>query len=224
MYVSFSNVVCFSTVGSPIDAAKFIRIQYEHPELSCEQAATRFVEMRKRTCQFPRVGSKIRQLVVIPTTSGTGSEVTPFAVITGDDGMKYALASYQLTPEVAIIDSTFCDSLPKSLVANAGIDAVTHAIESYVSVVQHDFTMEHSVKALKLLFENLQESYEKGTSKSRDAVHRGATIAGIAFGNSFLGICHSLAHKVMQTSLVLFCIFRPKTRALTLFLLFSLSA
>lgn len=115
--------------------------------------------------------------------------------ITGDDGMKYPIASYQLTPEVAIIDSTFCDSLPKSLIANAGIDAVTHAVESYVSVAQHDFTMEHSVKAMKLIFEYLEESYTKGTPTSRDAVHRGASIAGIAFGNSFLGICHSLAHK-----------------------------
>jgi acetaldehyde dehydrogenase/alcohol dehydrogenase len=182
--------------GSPIDAGKFIRVQYEHPELTVDHASTRFIELHKRTHPFPKLGSKIRKLVAIPTTSGTGSEVSPFTVITGDDGMKYPIASYALTPNVAICDSTFCDGLPKSLIANAGIDAVTHAIEAYVSVAQHDFTKQHGIQALKLLFENLTESYEKGTPKSRDAVHRGATIAGLAFSNSFLGICHSLSHKV----------------------------
>jgi len=113
--------------------------------------------------------------------------------------MKYPIASYSLTPDIAICDSTLCDGLPKSLVANAGIDAVTHAIEAYVSVAQSNFTRQHSVEALKLIFDNLPESYEKGTPKSRDRVHRGATLAGIAFSNSFLGVCHSLAHKVGAT-------------------------
>jgi len=182
--------------GSPIDAGKFIRVQYEHPKLTIYEAATRFCELRKRTNPFPKCGSKIHKLVAIPTTSGTGSEVSPFTVITGDDGMKYPLASYVFTPDFAICDSTFCDGLPKSLVANAGIDAVTHAIESYVSVVQHDFTKQHSIEALQLLFKYLPESYKTGNTHARDAVHRGATMAGIAFSNSFLGICHSLAHKV----------------------------
>jgi acetaldehyde dehydrogenase/alcohol dehydrogenase len=182
--------------GSPIDAGKFIRVQYEHPDLTVDQAATRFIELRKRTNPFPKMGSMIRKLIAIPTTSGTGSEVSPFTVITGDDGMKYPIASYHLTPDMAICDSTFCDGLPQGLIANAGIDAVTHAIEAYVSVAQNDFTKQHCIEALKLLFANLPTSYNVGTPKSRDRVHRGATIAGIAFSNSFLGVCHSLAHKV----------------------------
>jgi len=182
--------------GSPMDAGKFIRVKYEHPELSVEEAATRFVELRKRTHPFPMLGSKITKLVAIPTTSGTGSEVSPFTVITDDEGVKHPIASYKLTPEVAICDSTLCDRLPKPLVANAGIDAVTHAIEAYVSVLQNDFTKQNALEALELLFRNLGESYNVGSAKSRDAVHRGATLAGIAFSNSFLGICHSLAHKV----------------------------
>lgn len=182
--------------GSPIDAGKCIRLMYEHPELTLENAASRFVELRKRTVQFPKLGSKIRRLVAIPTTSGTGSEVSPFTVITDDDGRKYPITSYKLTPDIAICDSTLCDTLPKSLVANAGVDAITHGIEAYVSVAQNDFTKMHAMRALELLFGNLGESYHKGTPKSRDAVHRGATLAGIAFSNSFLGVCHSLAHKV----------------------------
>jgi acetaldehyde dehydrogenase/alcohol dehydrogenase len=182
--------------GSPIDAGKFIRLMYEHPELTLKAASSRFIELRKRTVTFPKLGSKIRRLIAIPTTSGTGSEVSPFTVITDDDGRKYPIASYKLTPDIAICDSTLCDTLPKSLVANAGVDAITHAIEAYVSVAQNDFTKMHSLEALELLFGNLSDSYHKGTAKSRDSVHRGATLAGIAFSNSFLGINHSLAHKV----------------------------
>jgi len=182
--------------GSPMDAGKFIRALYEHPELTLEQAASRFIELRKRTKSFPKLGSKIRRLVAIPTTSGTGSEVSPFTVITDDDGRKYPIASYKLTPDIAICDSTLCNTLPKRLIANSGMDAITHAIEAYVSVAQNDFTKMHALEALELLFGNLAESYTDGTPSSRDAVHRGATLAGIAFSNSFLGICHSLAHKV----------------------------
>lgn len=182
--------------GSPLDAGKFIRAQYEHPELTLEQAASRFIELRKRTIEFPKLGSKIRRLVAIPTTSGTGSEVSPFTVITDDNGRKFPIASYKLTPDIAICDSTLCDTIPRSLVANAGIDAITHAIESYVSVAQNDFTKMHSLEALELLFGNLRESYDSGSTDARDAVHRGATVAGIAFSNAFLGVCHSLAHKV----------------------------
>ena len=182
--------------GSPIDAGKFIRVQYEHPEITLEDASARFIEIRKRTCPFPNLGSKISKLVAIPTTSGTGSEVSPFTVITSDEGQKFPIASYKLTPQVAICDSTLCDSLPKSLVAHAGLDSITHAIEAFVSVASNDFTKDHALEALDLLFKHLPESYKNGSITSRDACHRGATLAGIAFGNSFLGICHSLAHKV----------------------------
>jgi len=141
------------------------------------------------------LGSKIKKVVCIPTTSGTASEVTPFSVITDDEGMKHPLFSYQLTPDMAIVDSTFCEKLPKSLVAFAGIDAITHAVEAYVSVASNEFTEGHSLKSLKLLTNNLVDSYMTGNSKAREAVHTGATLAGLAFSNSFLGICHSLAHK-----------------------------
>ncbi|KAL1508083.1 hypothetical protein AB1Y20_007693 [Prymnesium parvum] len=182
--------------GSPMDAGKFIRASYEHPELQLEDAAARFVELRKRTCPFPRLGTLIKKLVCIPTTSGTASEVTPFSVITDDEGRKHPLFSYRLTPDVAIIDSSFCDLLPKSLIANAGVDAITHATEAYVSVAANEFTETHCLGAVKLLFANLRESYHEGTPASREAVHKGATLAGLAFSNSFLGINHSLSHKI----------------------------
>eukprot|EP01025_Chloroclados_australasicus_P065676 TRINITY_DN8946_c0_g1_i8.p1 TRINITY_DN8946_c0_g1~~TRINITY_DN8946_c0_g1_i8.p1 ORF type:complete len:932 (-),score=99.40 TRINITY_DN8946_c0_g1_i8:972-3767(-) len=182
--------------GSPMDAGKFIRVCYEHPQVSLEDAAARFIELRKRTCSFPQLGSKIHKLVCIPTTSGTASEITPFSVITDDDGQKYPLFSYRLTPDIAIIDSSFCLNLPKSLIANAGVDAITHATEAFVSVAHNDFTETHSLKALKLLFDNLPASYEDGNIEAREAVHHGATLAGLAFSNSFLGINHSLSHKI----------------------------
>ena len=149
-----------------------------------------------RTSAFPKTGTLVKTLVAIPTTSGTGSEVSPFTVITSDEGQKYPIASYKLTPEVAICDSTLCDSLPKSLIRNAGLDSIVHGVESYVSVAQNDFTKTQSLEALKLLFDYLPESYISGNPIARDACHRGSTIAGIAFSNAFLGITHSLAHKV----------------------------
>ena len=182
--------------GSPMDAGKFIRALYENPELSLEDAAARFLELRKRTCPFPILGSKIKKIVCIPTTSGTASEVTPFSVITDDEGMKHPLFSYRLTPDIAIIDSSFCEKLPKSLVAFAGIDAITHATEAFVSVAANEFTEGHALRALKLLTENLVKSYHTGSLATREAVHHGATLAGLAFSNSFLGIGHSLAHKM----------------------------
>lgn len=182
--------------GSPMDAGKFIRAKYECPTLSVEDAAARFLELRKRTCSFPVLGSKIRKIVCIPTTSGTASEVTPFSVITDDEGMKHPLFSYRLTPDMAVIDASFCAKLPKSLVAFAGIDAITHAVEAYVSVASNEFTEGHSLRALRLLTSNLVDSYSTGNMKAREAVHHGATLAGLAFSNSFLGICHSLAHKM----------------------------
>lgn len=164
-------IVCLGG-GSPIDAGKFIRVQYEHPELTLEDASARFIEIRKRTCAFPRLGSKVKRLIAIPTTSGTGSEVSPFTVITSDEGQKYPIASYKLTPDVAICDSTLCDSLPRSLVAHAGLDSITHAIESFVSVAQNDFTKTQSLEALELLFKYLPESYKSGSATARDACHR----------------------------------------------------
>uniref|UniRef100_A0A7S0E3L5 Alcohol dehydrogenase 4 n=1 Tax=Hanusia phi TaxID=3032 RepID=A0A7S0E3L5_9CRYP len=181
--------------GSPMDAAKGIRVFYEHPEAKLEDVGARFIELRKRTCPFPDTGSKVHKLVCIPTTSGTGSEVTPFAVIT-EGTHKYPLFSYRMTPDVAIVDSAFCDNLPKSLVANAGVDALVHAIEAYVSVASNDFTKAHATRAVKLLFEYLPESYKNGTIRAREMVHHASTIAGIAFANSFLGITHSLSHQI----------------------------
>jgi acetaldehyde dehydrogenase/alcohol dehydrogenase len=182
--------------GSPMDAGKFIRVQYETPDLSIDDLAARFIELRKRTQEFPQFGSKIKKLVCIPTTSGTASEVTPFSVVTDDQGHKLPLFSYSMTPDMAIVDSSYCDQLPKSLVAFAGLDAITHAVESYVSVAANHFTMPNSLRATKLLFDNLETSYKTGCSNAREQVHHGATVAGLAFSNAFLGICHSLSHKV----------------------------
>mmetsp|Transcript_34399 Transcript_34399/g.58271 ORF Transcript_34399/g.58271 Transcript_34399/m.58271 type:complete len:882 (+) Transcript_34399:30-2675(+) len=182
--------------GSPMDAGKYIRVSYEHPELHLEDAASRFIEIRKRTKHFPKLGSKIRKLVCIPTTSGTASEVTPFSVITDDMGMKHPLFDYELTPDIAIIDSSFCDKLPKSLIAHAGVDAITHATEAFVSVAANEFTESHSLTAINLLFQHLPNSYHTGDPQAREMVHHAATLAGLAFSNSYLGITHSLSHKV----------------------------
>jgi acetaldehyde dehydrogenase/alcohol dehydrogenase len=182
--------------GSPMDAGKLIRVMYEHPDVSLDDLSARFVELRKRTMEFPDHGSKIHKLVCIPTTSGTASEVTPFSVITSDTGRKHPLFSYHMTPDIAIIDSSFTEKLPKKLVAHAGLDAITHAVESYVSVVANDFTMAQSMQAVKLLFANLHESYASGSEGSREKVHHASTIAGLAFSNAFLGISHSLGHQI----------------------------
>eukprot|EP00604_Paraphysomonas_vestita_P001538 CAMPEP_0174818464 /NCGR_PEP_ID=MMETSP1107-20130205/1130_1 /TAXON_ID=36770 /ORGANISM="Paraphysomonas vestita, Strain GFlagA" /LENGTH=805 /DNA_ID=CAMNT_0016030309 /DNA_START=244 /DNA_END=2661 /DNA_ORIENTATION=- len=182
--------------GSPMDAGKFIRVQYENPSILLDDLSARFIELRLRTQHFPDSGSKIKKLVCIPTTSGTASEVTPFSVITDDDNHKLPLFSYKLTPDMAIIDSSFTDNLPKSLIANAGVDAITHAVEAYTSVAANDFTAPYALRACKLLFDNLTTSYNLGTHESREKVHHGASIAGLAFSNSFLGVCHSLSHKV----------------------------
>ncbi len=189
------TMVCIGG-GSPMDAGKFIRVIYEHPEISIEDLAARFVELRKRTQSFPQQGSKIHTLVCIPTTSGTASEVTPFSVITDDHGHKHPLFSYSMTPDIAIVDSSYCDNLPKSLIAYAGLDAITHAVESYVSVAANDFTMPSAVRGLKLVFNNLAQSYNVGDHHSRELVHNGATIAGLSFSNAYLGICHSLSHQI----------------------------
>ena len=172
---------------------------YEKPDTKFEGLATRFMDIRKRVYEFPaNLGSKA-SLVCIPTTSGTGSEVTPFSVVTdGVTGTKYPLADYSLTPNMAIVDPALIMHMPKSLTANGGIDAVTHALESYVSAYATDYTRGLSLQALHLLFEFLPRAYKYGAEDpdAREKTHNGATIAGMAFANAFLGICHSMAHKL----------------------------
>ena len=182
--------------GSPIDACKILWIMYEHPELKFEDLARRFMDIRKRIFEFPAMGVKA-EMVAIPTTSGTGSEVTPFAIITDDaTGVKYAVADYTLTPTMAIVDTDLVLTMPKGLCAASGIDVMTHALESYVSCMATDYTRGLSVEAGKLIYENLVKSYETGDTTAREKVHHAATIAGMAFANAFLGVCHSMAHKL----------------------------
>ncbi|MDX5593242.1 bifunctional acetaldehyde-CoA/alcohol dehydrogenase [Pseudovibrio sp. SPO723] len=184
--------------GSPMDAAKIMWVMYEHPDVDFADLALRFMDIRKRIYKFPKMGVKAK-MVAIPTTSGTGSEVTPFAVVTDDEtGIKYPIADYELTPNMAIVDANLVMNMPKSLTAFGGIDAITHATEAYVSVLANEYSDGQALQALKLLKENLVESYEKGAESpiAREKVHNGATIAGVAFANSFLGVCHSIAHKI----------------------------
>ncbi|NJK34861.1 MAG: bifunctional acetaldehyde-CoA/alcohol dehydrogenase [Oscillatoriales cyanobacterium SM2_2_1] len=187
--------------GSPMDAAKVIWLMYEHPDVEFSGIAMRFMDIRKRVYALPPLGAKAL-LVAIPTTSGTGSEVTPFAVVTDDrTGIKYPLADYALTPNMAIIDPELVMHLPKRLTAYGGIDALTHAIESYVSVLSTEFTEGLAREAIQLLFAHLPRAYHDGAQDpvAREKVHYAATIAGMAFANAFLGICHSLAHKLGST-------------------------
>ncbi len=184
--------------GSAMDAAKIMWVLYEHPEADFMDMAMRFVDIRKRVYTFPKMGEKA-YFVAIPTSAGTGSEVTPFAVITDEEtGVKYPLADYELLPDMAIIDTDFHMSAPKSLTAASGIDAVTHAIEAYASMLATDYTDGLAIKALKTIFEYLPESYENGNTNvvAREKMANAATMAGMAFANAFLGICHSMAHKL----------------------------
>ncbi|MEZ9197764.1 bifunctional acetaldehyde-CoA/alcohol dehydrogenase [Shewanella sp. 10N.286.54.B9] len=184
--------------GSPMDAAKIIWVMYEHPDVDFADLALRFMDIRKRIYKFPKLGKKAK-MVAIPTTSGTGSEVTPFAVVTDEKtGMKYPIADYELTPNMAIVDPNLVMDMPKSLTAFGGIDAITHALEAYVSVMANEYSDGQALQALDLLFTHLPDSYEHGANAplAREKVHNGATIAGIAFANAFLGICHSMAHKL----------------------------
>ena len=183
--------------GSPIDAAKGMWLFYEHPEADVEGLKLKFMDIRKRTYKFPKLGTKCK-MVAIPTTSGTGSEVTSFAVITDKEkNKKYPLADYELTPDVAIVDPDLVRSLPRSVTADTGMDVLTHAIESYVSNMASDYTDGLAEKAVELVFENLEEAYEHGDNKlAREKMHNASTIAGMAFTNAFLGINHSLAHKI----------------------------
>ena len=187
--------------GSPMDAAKIMWLMYEHPEVEFEGVATRFMDIRKRVYDLPPLGEKA-MMIAVPTTSGTGSEVTPFAVVTDEKtGIKYPLADYALTPNMAIVDPELVMHLPKRLTAYGGIDALTHALEAYVSVVATEFTQGLALEAVELLFKYLPNAYKYGANDpvAREKVHYAATIAGMAFANSFLGICHSMAHKLGAT-------------------------
>ena len=183
--------------GSAIDAAKGMWLFYEHPDADPEGLKLKFMDIRKRTYKFPKLGIKAK-MVAIPTTSGTGSEVTSFSVLTDKQkNKKYPLADYELTPDVAIIDPDLVMSLPKSITADTGMDVLTHAIESYVSNMASDFTDGLAEKAVELVLNYLVEAYEHGDNKiAREKMHNASTIAGMAFTNAFLGVNHSLAHKI----------------------------
>jgi len=184
--------------GSPMDAAKIMWVLYEHPEVQFDDLAMRFMDIRKRVYAFPKLGGKA-MMVAIPTSAGTGSEVTPFAVITDEKtGVKYPLADYELTPDMAIIDAELMMKMPKSLTAASGIDALTHALEAYVSVLASEFTNGQALEAIRLIFKYLPEAYNEGSTnvKAREKMAHASTIAGMAFANAFLGICHSMAHKL----------------------------
>ena len=183
--------------GSPIDAAKGMWLFYEHPEADPEGLKLKFMDIRKRTYKFPKLGTKC-QMVAIPTTSGTGSEVTSFAVITDKEkNKKYPLADYELTPDVAIVDPDLVMSLPKSVTADTGMDVLTHALEAYVSNMASDYTDGLAEKAVEIVFEYLEKAYDDGTNKlAREKMHNASTIAGMAFTNAFLGVNHSIAHKI----------------------------
>ena len=183
--------------GSPIDAAKIMWLLYEQPEARFEDLAMRFMDIRKRVCTFPELGKKAL-MVAIPTTSGTGSEVTPFAVVTDDcTGQKYPIADYELTPDMAIVDAQLVMSMPRKLTAYGGIDALTHALEAMASVVATDYTNGLALEAIRILMKYLPRAYENGDDRlAREKVHNAATMAGMAFANAFLGLCHSMAHKL----------------------------
>ena len=184
--------------GSAMDAAKIMWVLYEHPEADFMDMAMRFIDIRKRVYTFPKMGEKA-YFIAIPTSAGTGSEVTPFAVITDEKtGVKYPLADYELLPNMAIIDTDFHMSAPKGLTAASGIDAVTHAIEAYAAMLATDYTDSLALRSLKMVFEYLPRAYENGQIDvvAREKMANAATMAGMAFANAFLGVCHSMAHKL----------------------------
>ncbi|MGL4337646.1 MAG: iron-containing alcohol dehydrogenase, partial [Turicibacter sp.] len=184
--------------GSAMDAAKIMWVLYEHPETNFQDLAMRFMDVRKRIYRFPTMGKKA-SLVCIATSAGTGSEVTPFAVITDDEtGIKYPLADYELTPNMAIVDPVLMLSMPKSLCAASGIDVLTHALESLVSTVASEYTIPLSLEATKLVFDYLPESYNGGAEAkvAKEKMANASCMAGMAFSNAMLGLCHSMAHKL----------------------------
>ncbi|WP_294153035.1 bifunctional acetaldehyde-CoA/alcohol dehydrogenase [uncultured Clostridium sp.] len=184
--------------GSAMDAAKIMWVMYEHPEVSFEDLAMTFMDIRKRIYKFPTMGQKA-MMVAIATSAGTGSEVTPFAVITDEEaGVKYPLADYELTPDMAIVDPELMMTSPKGLTACAGIDVLVHAMEAYVSIMATEFTNGMALEAIKLVFDYLPLAYNEGTTNvvAREKMANASCIAGMAFSNAFLGICHSMAHKL----------------------------
>lgn len=184
--------------GSAMDAAKIMWVMYEHPDVDFQDMAMRFMDIRKRVYTFPKMGEKA-YFIAIPTSAGTGSEVTPFAVITDEKtGVKYPLADYELMPDMAIIDTDLHMSAPKGLTAASGIDAVTHALEAYASIMATDYTDGLAIQALKVIFRYLPDAYENGQTDvvAREKMANAATMAGMAFANAFLGVCHSMAHKL----------------------------
>ncbi len=184
--------------GSAMDAAKIMWVLYEHPEADFMDMAMRFIDIRKRVYTFPKLGEKA-YFIAVPTSAGTGSEVTPFAVITDENtGIKYPLADYELLPKMAIIDTDLHMSAPKGLTAASGIDAVTHAVEAYASMLATDYTDSLAIGALKTIFKYLPAAYENGQTDvlAREKMANAATMAGMAFANAFLGVCHSMAHKL----------------------------
>ena len=184
--------------GSAMDAAKIMWVMYEHPEADFMDMAMRFIDIRKRVYTFPKMGEKA-YFIAVPTSAGTGSEVTPFAVITDENtGVKYPLADYELLPDMAIIDTDFHMSAPKGLTAASGIDAVTHAVEAYAAMLATDYTDALALQALKNIFKYLPRAYDNGLVdvEAREKMANAATIAGMAFANAFLGVCHSMAHKL----------------------------
>lgn len=184
--------------GSAMDAGKIMWVMYEHPEVDFMDMAMRFMDIRKRVYTFPKMGEKA-YFIAVPTSAGTGSEVTPFAVITDEkSGVKYPLADYELLPKMAIIDADMMMSMPKGLTSASGIDAMTHALEAYASMMATDYTDGLALKALKNIFTYLPSAYENGANdpKAREKMADASTMAGIAFANAFLGVCHSMAHKL----------------------------
>ena len=184
--------------GSPMDAAKIMWVLYEHPDADFGEMAMRFADIRKRVYTFPHMGEKA-YFVAVPTSAGTGSEVTPFAVITDEkSGIKYPLADYELMPDMAIVDADMNMTAPKGLTASSGIDAAVHALEAYASMMATDYTDGLAIQALKLIFEYLPRAYDNGSTDyvAREMMSNAATMAGMAFANAFLGVCHSMAHKL----------------------------
>ena len=197
--VSFQpDVIIALGGGSAMDAAKIMWVMYEHPEVDFQDMAMRFMDIRKRVYTFPKMGEKA-YFIAIPTSAGTGSEVTPFAVITDEHtGIKYPLADYELLPNMAIVDTDFHMSAPRGLTAASGIDAVTHALEAYASIMATDYTDGLAIQALKVIFKYLPRAYDNGQTdvEAREKMANAATMAGMAFANAFLGVCHSMAHKL----------------------------
>ncbi|GAB6392138.1 MAG: bifunctional acetaldehyde-CoA/alcohol dehydrogenase [Treponematales bacterium] len=183
--------------GSAMDAGKIMWVLYEHPEVDFGDLAMRFMDIRKRVYAFPKMGEKA-YFIAVPTTAGTGSEVTPFAVITDErNGVKYPLADYELLPNMAVVDADMMMDAPKGLTAASGIDAVTHSLEAYASIMATDYTDALALRSLKMMFEYLPRAYENGAdAEAREKTANAATMAGMAFANAFLGVCHSMAHKL----------------------------